>query len=76
MPQALEQALTKLNQPYNIMDTSFFVSRERVIHTVGEGIVSWREKLFISMQLNTSPASDFFQIPANRVVEMGSQVEI
>jgi len=77
VPQALEQALTKLNQPYNIMDTSFFVSRERVIHTVGDGIVSsWREKLFISMQLNTSPASDFFQIPANRVVEMGSQVEI
>ncbi|EHU1208614.1 MULTISPECIES: potassium transporter Kup [Acinetobacter] len=75
-PQALEQALTKLNQPYNIMDTSFFVSRERVIHNVGDGIVSWREKLFISMQLNTSPASDFFQIPANRVVEMGSQVEI
>ncbi|EML1063958.1 potassium transporter Kup [Acinetobacter nosocomialis] len=76
VPQALEQALTKLNQPYNIMDTSFFVSRERVIHNVGDGIVSWREKLFISMQLNTSPASDFFQIPANRVVEMGSQVEI
>lgn len=76
VPKALEQALTKLNQPYNIMDTSFFVSRERVIHNVGDGIVSWREKLFISMQLNTSPASDFFQIPANRVVEMGSQVEI
>jgi KUP system potassium uptake protein len=75
-PQALEQALTKLNQPYNIMDTSFFVSRERVIYTVGDGIAAWREKLFISMQLNTSPASDFFQIPANRVVEMGSQVEI
>jgi len=76
VPLALEQALTKLNQPCNIMDTSFFVSRERVIYTVGEGIVPWREKLFISMQLNTSPASDFFQIPANRVVEMGSQVEI
>jgi KUP system potassium uptake protein len=75
-PQALEQALGLLDQSYDTMTTSFFVSRERLVHTVGEGMAPWREKLFISMQRNTSSASDFFQIPPNRVVEMGTQIEI
>jgi len=47
-----------------------------LIHTVGDGMSPWREKLFISMQRNTSPVSDFYQIPPNRVVELGSQIEI
>lgn len=75
-PEALERGLTMIEQEYDIMSTSFFVSRERLIHTVGDGMAPWREKLFISMQRNTSPVSDFFQIPTNRVVEMGSQIEI
>lgn len=75
-PAALEQGLALIGQEYDIMSTSFFVSRERLIHTVGDGMAPWREKLFISMQRNTSPVSDFFQIPTNRVVEMGSQIEI
>ncbi len=75
-PQALEQALQMIEQEYDTMTTSFFVSRERLIHNVGEGLAPWREKLFISMQRNTSSASDFFQIPPNRVVEMGTQIEI
>ena len=58
------------------MQISFFISRDRIIHTVGEGMAPWREKLFISMQRNTSPVSDFYQIPTNRVVELGSQIEI
>jgi KUP system potassium uptake protein len=58
------------------MQISFFVSRERIISTVGDGMASWREKLFISMQRNTSPVSDFYRIPPNRVVELGSQIEI
>ncbi len=76
VPQALEQGLKELALPYDMMMTSFFVSRERIIHTVGDGMAPWREKLFISMSRNTSAVSDFFQIPTNRVVEMGSQVEI
>lgn len=76
VPLALEQGLALLEQQYDMMSTSFFVSRERIIHTVGDGMAPWREKLFISMQRNTSPVSDFFQIPTNRVVEMGSQIEI
>lgn len=75
-PQALEQALALLDQSYDTMTTSFFVSRERLVHTVGDGMAPWREKLFISMQRNTSSVSDFFQIPPNRVVEMGTQIEI
>lgn len=75
-PAALERGLGLIEQEYDIMSTSFFVSRERLIHTVGDGMAPWREKLFISMQRNTSPVSDFFQIPTNRVVEMGSQIEI
>jgi len=46
------------------------------MHTVGEGMAPWREKLFVSMQRNTSPVSDFYQIPTNRVVELGSQIEM
>jgi KUP system potassium uptake protein len=75
-PLALEKALAMIDQEYDSMSSSYFVSRERLIHTVGDGMAPWREKLFISMQRNTSPVSDFFQIPANRVVEMGSQIEI
>jgi KUP system potassium uptake protein len=76
VPVAVEQGLEQLKLPFDMMMTSFFVSRERILHTVGDGMSPWREKLFISMSRNTSAVSDFFQIPTNRVVEMGSQIEI
>ncbi|WP_139853266.1 potassium transporter Kup [Acinetobacter pullicarnis] len=76
IPKALEQAYEQLNFELDMMQTSFFISRDRLIHTVGDGMAPWREKLFISMQRNTSPVSDFYQIPPNRVVEMGSQIQI
>ncbi|WP_111860793.1 potassium transporter Kup [Acinetobacter sp. CFCC 10889] len=76
IPVALEQAYGQLKIPYDMMQISFFISRDRLIHTIGDGMAPWREKLFISMQRNTSPVSDFYQIPPNRVVEMGSQIEI
>ncbi|MFW1858017.1 potassium transporter Kup [Acinetobacter defluvii] len=76
IPIALEQAYAQLRIPYDMMQISFFISRDRLIHTIGDGMAPWREKLFISMQRNTSPVSDFYQIPPNRVVEMGSQIEI
>lgn len=75
-PAVVEQGLTLLDLPFDMMMISFFVSRERILHTVGDGMAPWREKLFISMSRNTSAVSDFFQIPTNRVVEMGSQIEI
>ena len=76
IPKALQQAYDDAGVEFNMMRISFFVSRDRLIHTVGDGMAPWREKLFISMQRNTSPVSDFYQIPPNRVVEMGSQIEI
>ncbi|MFT4020531.1 MAG: potassium transporter Kup [Acinetobacter sp.] len=74
--RAMEQAYTQLGFEFDMMHMSFFISRDRLISTVGEGMAPWREKLFISMYRNTSPVSDFYQIPTNRVVELGSQIEI
>ena len=76
IPKALQQAYDDAGVEFNMMRISFFISRDRLIHTVGDGMAPWREKLFISMQRNTSPVSDFYQFPPNRVVEMGSQIEI
>ena len=76
IPRALEYAFDQLDLEFDLMQISFFISRDRLIHTVGDGMAPWREKLFISMQRNTSPVSDFYQIPPNRVVELGSQIEI
>ncbi|ENU29086.1 potassium uptake protein [Acinetobacter sp. CIP-A165] len=76
VPNALEQAYQELGFEFDMMQMSFFISRDRIVHTVGDGMSPWREKLFISMQRNTSPVSDFYQIPTNRVVELGSQIEI
>src|SRR5690554_2437407 len=76
IPRTLKQAYDDLGFEFDMMQMSFFISRERIISTVGEGMAPWREKLFISMQRNTSPVSDFYQIPTNRVVELGSQIQI
>ncbi|MEB3767315.1 potassium transporter Kup [Acinetobacter sp. MD2] len=76
VPKALVQAYASLGFELDMMQLSFFISRDRLIHTVGEGMSPWREKLFISMYRNTSPVSDYYQIPTNRVVELGSQIEI
>jgi KUP system potassium uptake protein len=59
---------------FNMMDTSFFLSRERIVSVENFGMPRWREILFATMFRNAASASDFFQIPTNRVVELGSQV--
>ena len=58
------------------MDTSYFLSRDIIIPTMGEGMAMWREKLFAGMHRNASAAADFLNLPTNRVVELGSKVEI
>lgn len=58
------------------METSYFLSRDIVIPVIGEGMMLWREKLFASMHHNASGAADFLFLPTNRVVELGSKVEI
>ena len=61
---------------FQMMETSFFVSRETLIASVRPGMAMWRERLFSSMSKNAVKASDFFHVPANRVVELGTQVEL
>jgi KUP system potassium uptake protein len=61
---------------FNMMDTSFFLSRETLIATRRPGMALWREKLFVSMSRNAGSVTTYFQIPSNRVVELGTQVEL
>ncbi|WP_309639543.1 potassium transporter Kup [Methylibium sp.] len=58
------------------METSYFLSRDIVIPSIGSGMAMWREKLFASMHRNAASAADFLSLPTNRVVELGSKVEI
>ena len=58
------------------MTTSYFLSRDSIVPTVGSGMSEWREKLFAQMHLNASSAADFLNLPSNSVVELGSKIEI
>jgi KUP system potassium uptake protein len=62
--------------PFDMMQTSFFIARQTVISTPGAGMAPWREHLFVAMQRNARDAADYYQIPTNRVIEVGTQVEI
>ncbi len=73
------QALTLLKSrgvALDDMDTSYFLSRDIVIPTLGQGMSMWREKLFAGLHRNAAAAADFLRLPTNRVVELGSKVEI
>ena len=61
---------------FDPMDTTYFASRETVIATRHGGMPIWRDRLFAVMHRNAAPASGFFRIPGNRLVELGAQVEI
>jgi KUP system potassium uptake protein len=58
------------------MTTSYFLSRDSIVPTLGSGMAHWREKLFAQMHLNASGAADFLNLPSNSVVELGSKIEI
>jgi len=60
----------------DLMDTSFFLARDTVIPSAIPGMALWREKLFAWMFQNSAKPADFFQIPTNRVVELGAKIEI
>jgi KUP system potassium uptake protein len=63
---------------FNLLETSFFLSREKVIPTVrtDTGMALWRERLFATIARNARSAVDYFNLPPNRVIELGTQVEI
>jgi len=73
---ALLAAAEREGFAFEMMDTSFFVSRETLIATVAPAMALWRERLFVSMSKMSIKATDFFHIPTNRVVELGTQVEL
>jgi KUP system potassium uptake protein len=60
------------------MEVSFFLSREKVVAgaEVEHGMAGWRDHIFAAMARNAGSVSDFFNIPPNRVVELGSRIEI
>jgi len=62
---------------FDMMDTTFFLSRESIVSNERRpGMARWRDKLFAFMARNALPATAFFQIPGNRLIELGAQVEI
>ncbi len=75
VPEAL-RLLEGRGVPLEEMDTSYFLSRDTVIPTFGEGMAMWREKLFASMHRNAADMADFLALPSNRIVELGAKVEI
>ncbi len=76
VPLALMQSCDQCELVFNPMDTTYFVSRESIVASRHRGMPIWRDKLFAFMHRNAAPASNFFRIPGNRLVELGAQVEI
>ena len=75
IPRVLRQAGTT-GLKIEMMDTSFFFGRENLVSKNKPLMPRWREKLFIALSKNAYSATAFFRIPSNRVVELGTQVEI
>jgi len=75
LPRALASC-AEAGVGYDPMTTSFFIGRETLIPRIKSDMAYWREKLFVAMFRNSGSASDFFRLPPNRVVEVGSQVTL
>ncbi|EJL81045.1 K+ transporter [Herbaspirillum sp. CF444] len=76
MHKVLDLTAAQFNMEFDLMDTSFFLARDTVVPSKLLGMSLWREQLFAWMYQNGAKPSDFFHIPANRVVELGTKVEI
>ncbi|HUG22579.1 potassium transporter Kup [Piscinibacter sp.] len=75
VPQALALVRDR-SFPVDEMQTSYFLSRDIVVPAIRHGMAAWREKLFANMHRNAAAAADFLRLPTNRVVELGSKLEI
>jgi len=75
IPLALELCRPQ-GLPFDMMTTSFFISRALIVSGEKRGMAKWRKRLFVSLSKNAMNAADFFKIPANRVIEMGTRIEI
>ncbi|HEY0861243.1 potassium transporter Kup [Pseudoxanthomonas sp. F37] len=76
VPQALMGSCDQGGVYFDPMETTYFASRETVVARRQGGMPFWRDKLFAAMHRNAAPATGFFRIPGNRLVELGAQVEI
>ncbi len=75
LPAALELCAS-LGLPFEMMNTSFFISRAMIVPSTKPGMALWRKRLFMALSRNAMNAADFFQIPTNRVIEMGTRIVI
>ena len=75
LPKALA-GVTQCGFPFDMMDTTFFLSRESIVATDRPGMMLWRDRLFTILARNAHSATAFFRIPGNRLIELGTQVEI
>ena len=76
LAQAMDIVHIKAGMAFDMMDTTFFLSRESIVASDRRGMPIWRDKLFAFMQRNALAATAFFRIPGNRLIELGTQVEI
>ena len=76
VPLALMRSCDKGGIYFDPMDTTYFASRETIVASPHRGMPVWRDKLFALMHRNAASATGFFRIPGNRLVELGSQVQI
>ncbi|MBP3984571.1 potassium transporter Kup [Pseudoxanthomonas helianthi] len=76
VPQALMRSCDRGGTYFDPMETTYFASRETIVASAHRGMPVWRDKLFATMHRNAAPATVFFRIPGNRLVELGAQVEI
>jgi KUP system potassium uptake protein len=66
-----------LGLEFNLMETSFFLSRQKIVPVHGgAGMAFWRDRVFAAMARNAGNVTDYFNIPTNRVIELGSRVQI
>ena len=75
IPEALATCAS-FGHAFNMMETTFFLSRDNIVPTLMPGMALWRERLFMLLSRNATPAHEFFRIPTNRVVELGTLLEI
>ena len=75
VPKALILA-RKQGEKFEIMSTSFFLNRRSFRSGKNEGLPIWQEGLFVAMTKSASNATDFYRLPANRVIELGQQLTI
>ena len=69
-------AIDNCGPAFSMMSTSFFLGRQKLIASKRPGMALWREHLFSWMMKNSESAMEYFKLPTNRVVELGSQLEI